>query len=132
MTKILLVGFCFPDAQRLYVELSTILKQEAKPLDNFAQLKDFLDKNKEVKVILINRAINIDKSNGFLILDFLKKNYPEIKVILISSVEEFQKSAIEKGAVLSFDLDLLINIVGEKREKEKQKIIEKLETIVEE
>lgn len=50
---------------------------------NFAQSINMLE-TKKYDYAIVDLIINGDSENGFVIYDFLKKNYPDIKVIFIT------------------------------------------------
>ena len=57
-----------------------------------------------VDLILINRKLDIDYSDGIEILRYLKSdsNYASIPVMLITNYPEHQQQAMELGAELGF------------------------------
>lgn len=70
------------------------------------QLQDTLEwlKKRSVDLILINRKLDIDYSDGIEILRVLKRT-PEvdaIPVMLITNYPEHQQQAVAEGAVLGF------------------------------
>lgn len=70
------------------------------------QLQDTLEllQNRSVDLILINRKLDIDYSDGIEILRVLKRTPPfdTIPVMLITNYPEHQQQAMAEGAVLGF------------------------------
>lgn len=104
MTKVVLdVGNCDPDHAALASMLKRNYGAEVLRAD---QLQDTLEwlKKRSVDLILINRKLDIDYSDGIEILRVLKRT-PEvdaIPVMLITNYPEHQQQAVAEGAVLGF------------------------------
>ena len=70
------------------------------------QLSDTLAilQQQKVDLILINRKLDIDYSDGMDILHAIKKSdaFRDIPVMLITNYAEFQQQAVAAGAILGF------------------------------
>ncbi|MFM8186925.1 MAG: response regulator [Pirellula sp.] len=60
--------------------------------------------NQPVDLILINRKLDIDYSDGMDILHAIKKSdaFRDIPVMLITNYAEYQQQAVAAGAILGF------------------------------
>ena len=102
------VGQCNPD----HAAISGLLEQSfrAKVIRTH-ELDDTLQalRSQPCDLILINRKLDIDYSDGIEILRTLKANpeFAKIPVMLISNYPEYQQAAIAEGAVLGFGKDEL-------------------------
>jgi CheY-like chemotaxis protein len=107
MTKfkktILDVGNCGPDHSALGAMLRKHFDVELLKAD---QLSDTLAtlQRQNVDLILINRKLDIDYSDGIEILHVLKKSeaYRDVPVMLITNYAEHQQQAVAAGALLGF------------------------------
>jgi len=104
MTKVVLdVGNCNPDHAALASMLKRNYGAEVLRAD---QLEDTLKllQDRSVDLILINRKLDIDYSDGIEILRVLKRTPPfdTIPVMLITNYPEHQQHAMAEGAVLGF------------------------------
>ena len=72
---------------------------------------------KRKAISLILTELQISKTDGFLLLDHLKENYPDIPVIIITaySQPEAEKVVLKRGAVRfiekPFDVDDLVHVI---------------------
>jgi CheY-like chemotaxis protein len=100
---ILDVGNCGPDHSALGGMLRKHFDVELLKAD---QLSDTLAtlQRQHVDLILINRKLDIDYSDGIEILYVLKKSedYRDIPVMLITNYAEHQQQAVASGAILGF------------------------------
>ncbi|GIX42245.1 MAG: transcriptional regulator [Leptospiraceae bacterium] len=116
------VGQCFPDhlsIKKLFDKLGVELEKIDIPEEVIKLLKE--NKNKYA-LVLINRKIDLDYSNG---IDLIKKikNDPDIKdipVMLVSNYKEAQEEAVRYGALYGFGKAELDN------EETKEKILNAL------
>jgi CheY-like chemotaxis protein len=104
MTKYVLdVGNCPPDhsAIRRLIESNF----DAKVLQAH-HLQDTLStlQQQQVTLVLVNRKLDQDYSDGMRIVDQIKQvpEWSEIPVMLVTNYEEHQELAIKKGAVRGF------------------------------
>jgi CheY-like chemotaxis protein len=104
MTKVVLdVGNCNPDHAALASMLKRNYGAEVLRADQLQDTLELLQK-RSVDLILINRKLDIDYSDGIEILRVLKRT-PEldaIPVMLITNYPEHQQQAVAEGAVLGF------------------------------
>ena len=104
MTKIVLdVGNCNPDHATLQSYLES--RFDAKLLRAHQQ-KDALEalETNDVALILINRKLDIDYTDGTDILKFLKADarYKDIPVMIVTNYPEHQELAVSLGAEYGF------------------------------
>jgi CheY-like chemotaxis protein len=97
------VGNCGPDHSAISAMLRRHFDVEILRAD---QLSDTLAtlQRQEVDLILINRKLDIDYSDGIEILQAVKRSdaYRDIPVMLITNYAEHQQQAIAAGAILGF------------------------------
>ncbi|MFN9345824.1 MAG: response regulator [Planctomycetota bacterium] len=97
------VGNCGPDHSAISAMLRKHFDVEILRAD---QLSDTLAtlQRQEVDLILINRKLDIDYSDGIEILQAVKRSdaYRDIPVMLITNYAEHQQQAIAAGAILGF------------------------------
>ena len=129
MKKVLIIGFCVPDAKRLSLGLVSLFKVRVVQLERIYDLKEYL-KEKEADLIVINRVIDADKSSGMEILDHLRLGNTKIPTVITTGIVKYQKEVLRKGATLTFDLDLLIGTIGKKRQKQKDEIVLRIREIL--
>ena len=56
----------------------------------------------EYDLVLVNRLLDLDGSSGVALIAQVQQRYPELQLMLITNVEEHQKSAVAAGAVPGF------------------------------
>lgn len=106
--RVLNVGQCNPD----HAAICRLLEQNfAVSVVRTHQLDDTLQEAKKqpCDLILINRKLDIDYSDGMEIVRALKADLDTaaIPVMLITNYPEFQKAAVAEGAVSGFGKDEL-------------------------
>ena len=101
--SILDVGNCGPDHSALGSMLRKHFDVELLKADQLSDTLALLERQ-SVDLILINRKLDIDYSDGIEILRYLKSNsnYASIPVMLITNYPEHQQQAMELGAELGF------------------------------
>lgn len=117
------VGHCVPDHLSIKKLLDSI-GVEVEKIDTVKDTIENLKKNKnKYSLILINRKLDIDFSDGIELLKKIKSD-PEIqhhKVMVISNYKEVQTKAVELGALYGFGKSEL------HKEETKEKILKALE-----
>ena len=103
MQKLLIVGQCDFDYQRISFVLSKIFELEIYRADSFDDaIQSALEQ--PYALILINRIMDLDRSEGIAILHELKSipQTENIPVMIISDYQETQDSAVAAGASPGF------------------------------
>lgn len=100
MNQVLSVGNCGYDDSRIGRMLATA-GASADRAHNAEDARAKISAG-HYKLILINRVLDADGSNGIDLLGALKKEYPAINFMLISDYPEAQQSAINNGALPGF------------------------------
>jgi two-component SAPR family response regulator len=127
MKKMLIIGLCYADAQSLKKVLEKNFQANTMDVTRSEEAKNIL-RQRKIDLIMVSRVLVGDKSSGIEFLAYVKKNHPEIPIIILTRFPEAQKEALEKGAVGAFDLDLFIGYIRpsmEEKRKESIQIIEK-------
>jgi two-component SAPR family response regulator len=105
MTKkiVLDVGNCGPDHSAISAMFRKHFDVEILRADQLSDTLAILQQQK-VDLILINRKLDIDYSDGMDILHAIKKSdaFRDIPVMLITNYAEFQQQAVAAGAILGF------------------------------
>lgn len=103
MKTVLDVGNCNPDHAAISAMLKRQFQVEILRADQQSDMLKCLAKQ-PVDLILINRKLDIDYSDGIEILRYLKSdsNYASIPVMLITNYPEHQQQAVALGAELGF------------------------------
>jgi CheY-like chemotaxis protein len=97
------VGNCGPDHASISAMLRKYFDVEILRADQLSDTLSILA-NQHVDLVLINRKLDIDYSDGIDILHVLKQSesYRDIPVMLITNYAEHQQQAVAAGAVLGF------------------------------
>ena len=103
MKTVLDVGNCNPDHAASTAMLKRHFQVEILRADQHSDMLNCLG-SQPVDLILINRKLDIDYSDGIEILRYLKSNsnYASIPVMLITNYPEHQQQAMALGAELGF------------------------------
>jgi PleD family two-component response regulator len=105
MTKplVLDVGNCGPDHSSIRRMLTINFDAEVLQTHGLADTLETLEKNK-VDLVLINRKLDNDYSDGTLILERIKAepDYSDLAVMLITNYAEYQATAVALGALPGF------------------------------
>jgi two-component SAPR family response regulator len=105
MTKkiVLDVGNCGPDHSAISAMFRKHFDVEILRADQLSDTLAILQQQK-VDLILINRKLDIDYSDGMDILHAIKKSdaFRDIPVMLITNYAEYQQQAVAAGAILGF------------------------------
>ena len=103
MRKLLIVGQCDFDYQRISFVLSKIYDIEFHRADSFDDaIQKSLDQ--QFDLIMINRLMDLDRSEGMAILHELKSN-PQTEntpAMIISAYQDAQEAAVAAGASPGF------------------------------
>lgn len=118
MKKILIVGPCYADAQALKKKLESEFRVKTHEVTKIAEAENFL-RQRSCDLVLVTRICNGDKRPGLELIKYVKKNCPDIPIILLSRFPEAQEEAKKEGAKAAFDMDLLIGFIRPSM-KEKQ------------
>lgn len=101
--KVLDVGNCSPDFSSIRTMLTSNFDVEVLQAH---QAKDALDslETKNVDLVLINRKLDCDYSDGTEVLKQIKadESLRQIPVMIVTNYEEHQDAAIKLGAVRGF------------------------------
>lgn len=97
------VGNCGPDHSAISSMLRKHFDVDILRSDQLADTLAILN-NQPVDLILINRKLDIDYSDGMDILHAIKKSdaFRDIPVMLITNYAEYQQQAVAAGAILGF------------------------------
>lgn len=101
--KVLLVGHCGPDSSALKMAVKsagsgvTILSA-----DDQGELRNALDGG--VDLILFNRELGygFDVRYGVDVIQYLRGNYPTLRMMLVSNYSDAQSAAVAAGALPGF------------------------------
>jgi len=97
------VGNCGPDHSAITAMLNKHFGVEVLRADQLSDTLAILGRQ-PVDLVLINRKLDIDYSDGIDILRVIKnsESYRDIPVMLITNYAEHQQQAVDAGAVLGF------------------------------
>ncbi len=100
---VLSVGQCRPDSAAIAHYLKTNFNALVLTADLPDQALDSLRKN-AVDLVLINRKLDIDSSDGLAILTQIRADskISSVPVMLVSNYAEWQQKAVEMGAIYGF------------------------------
>lgn len=126
MKKVLIIGLCYADSKKLSFELRKMFDVEITEIIKLDEAKEYLRANNLPNLILLNRIIHGDKRKGTDFLDYLKEKNISVPVIFFSRFEDAQKEALNRGAISSFNLDLIIDYITPSRKEKHAKAIELL------
>ena len=104
MTKTVLdVGNCSPDHNAIRKMLVANYDVEVLRADQWTDTQRILS-SKAIDLILVNRKLDIDYSDGMDILKSLKSDLAtrQIPVMLVTNYPEHQQAAVEAGGVYGF------------------------------
>jgi len=103
LKTVLDVGNCGPDHSAISSMLRKHFDVDILRSDQLADTLAILN-NQPVDLILINRKLDIDYSDGMDILHAIKKSDAsrDIPVMLITNYAEYQQQAVAAGAILGF------------------------------
>lgn len=103
MKTILSVGQCRPDQAAISHFLTSNFDVRVVTVDLADEALDAA-RHQAIDLILINRKLDADYSDGMEILTALKNEQltASIPVMLVSNFEEWQEKAVSKGAVYGF------------------------------
>lgn len=104
MTKrVVSVGQCGPDHATIHSFLTSMFDCEVVPTDGLADTLRELQAA-EVHLVLINRKLDADYSDGIEILRAVKAEaaHAHVPVMLITNYPEHQDAAVEAGALRGF------------------------------
>ena len=97
------VGNCGPDHTSIKRMLTSSFEVEVIRAD---ALNDTLNqlRNHDVSLVLINRKLDIDYSDGMEILKAIKANqdFSDTPIMLVTNYEEHQDQAVDAGALRGF------------------------------
>ncbi|MCY2996835.1 MAG: response regulator [Planctomycetota bacterium] len=101
--SVLDVGNCGPDHSAISAMLRKHFDVEILRSDQWSDTLAILERQ-PVDLILINRKLDIDYSDGMEILRQIKRSeaFRDIPVMLITNYAEHQQQAIAQGALLGF------------------------------
>lgn len=132
MKHIVMVGLCLPDAQKLHYELTEIFDANVKVLNTIEETKSFLENNNDVDLLLTSQLTFSGKQPGLDIVEYINSNNLKIPSVVFTSTEKYQRDALEKGAALAFDLDLMIAYLGPERTKQREEMIGRMKGLLRE
>ena len=101
--QVLDVGNCAPDHTTIS---ATLMKHFAVEVFRADQASDALDilKREKMDLILVNRKLDIDYSDGLEVIKKIKSesDLTKIPIMLVTNHDEYQQAAIAEGAVFGF------------------------------
>ncbi len=111
------VGQCNPDHRAIQTFLESNFECEVIRIDSTQEALLELQ-NSKYDLVLVNRKLDIDYSDGTILIQEMKKNSKlnKIPVMLISNYPEYQEQAIQLGALYGFGKSEL------NKEETKQKV----------
>ena len=100
---VLSVGQCRPDTAAIHQFLTSNFDVQVITTDLPDESLRTLQEN-QIDLVLINRKLDADYSDGLLILKSIKTDATtsQIPVMLVSNFPEWQEKAVEDGAVYGF------------------------------
>ena len=102
--KVLLVGHCGPDSSYLRMAVKSAAEDAAIVMaDDQKELRKALDAG-EIDLILFNRELGygFDERYGVDVIQYLRPNYPSLKMMLVSNYADAQNAAVAAGAIPGF------------------------------
>lgn len=101
--RILSVGHCAADHYGIALAIKTHFDAEVIPADSAAEAKAKLQQE-TYDLVLVNRVFDADGSSGLGLIADLKANpqWQYLPVMLVSNYDNYQREAVEAGAVLGF------------------------------
>ena len=103
MKTVLSIGQCRPDQAAISHFLTTNFDVKVVSIDLADEVKNVLN-SQQFDLVLINRKLDADYSDGMPILEAIKADpgFVNIPVMLVSNLVEWQEKAVQKGAVYGF------------------------------
>ena len=103
MKTVLSIGQCRPDQAAISHFLTTNFDVKVVSIDLADEVKNVLN-SQQFDLVLINRKLDADYSDGMPILEAIKADlgFVNIPVMLVSNFVEWQEKAVQKGAVYGF------------------------------
>jgi len=99
---VLSVGQCRPDSAAIAHYFKSHFGAQVLTADLPDEAMSLL-KQSPVDLVLINRKLDIDSSDGLRILSLIRSSpKPDLPVMLVSNYAEWQEKAVEMGAVYGF------------------------------
>lgn len=100
---VLSIGQCRPDSAAIAHYLKSNFSVSILTADLADQAMKVLKEN-AVHLVLINRVLDADGSDGMAILNAIRQNpdYASIPVMLVTNYPDWQQKAIAAGAILGF------------------------------
>jgi ABC-type amino acid transport substrate-binding protein len=102
--KVLFVGHCGPDSSYLRLAVKSAQKDVTIVMaDDQKELRAALDAG-QIDLILFNRELGygFDERLGVDVIQYLRPNYPGLKMMLVSNYADAQTAAIAAGALPGF------------------------------
>jgi response regulator RpfG family c-di-GMP phosphodiesterase len=101
--RVLDVGNCGPDHAAIRGLLARLFAAEVVQADHWADTAELLAAQ-SFDLVLVNRKLDIDYSDGMEIIRQIKRNptYAALPVMLITNYPEHQAAAIAEGAIHGF------------------------------
>ena len=101
--RVLSIGQCGPDQAAISGMLRDYFNAQVTTADRGSDALEQL-RQSEFELILINRKLDVDYSDGMLILEDLQadEQFRTIPVMLISNFSEWQEKAVAAGALYGF------------------------------
>jgi two-component system chemotaxis response regulator CheY len=101
--KVVLVGHCGPDSSYLRMAVSRAIKDSSVLMaEDDASLQKQIQGG--VDLLLVNRQLDwgFSTEDGVQLIQQLRTNHPQLKVMLISNYPEAQQAAVNVGAAPGF------------------------------
>ncbi|MEZ6126507.1 MAG: hypothetical protein R3C49_25575 [Planctomycetaceae bacterium] len=105
---VLSIGQCRPDSAAIRHVLTSNFDVNFETADDAVQALHFL-RTEAVALVLINRKLDVDYSDGIDILKTMKTDpvLDQIPVMLVSNFPDWQQKAVDAGATWGFGKDSL-------------------------
>jgi CheY-like chemotaxis protein len=103
LKKVVLVGHCGPDSSFLRVAVGSAQKGLAVvSADDEQSLREAIEQGADL--LLVNRVLDygFDEASGAAVIRRLRKDYPQLKMMLVSNYTEAQAEAVAAGALPGF------------------------------
>ncbi|MAH03675.1 response regulator [Candidatus Pacearchaeota archaeon] len=105
MKKVLLVGNCNFDGHMIKDYLESNFNVEVVLIDTIENAKKSLEN--KLDLIMVNRIGELDNKNGLELIDYVKEQKIKTPIMLITNYEDSMNEAIKHGGVMGFGKDNL-------------------------
>lgn len=127
MKRVLMVGLCNADARKMVPALKERFDVEVENYQSRAEGEKALERG-DWDVVFINRLSHKDRKIGFDLIPRAKDM--GCSVVLLSRFSEMRQKALQMGADLAFDMDMLIGYVTPRKESERENLLRDLKKLL--